>query len=276
MSQMLPLIREYLSMSTLRTLLRTNLTNLIDLDRARGNLTTASRTVQGAALSLGARVNALLDTTPQQLIPDVIDHTALPAAPADGAERRGLLTPQEVQLQAIAPLEPLVDYLNDQLAILAESLSPDGESPSFPCVRKRLTRFKLPAWALVSEQLWREVLATVEGLILPPLSDEPTDKKPLTEKELDVIFRWLHVSRGPVSGAGERLTDGAQFLVEFFHADGEGLDMTILHGIKYRGPRPLLQPRSSLADPNATRSDPRTDVLRHADGGVARRSSAVE
>lgn len=99
------------------------------LDKTRTNLTIAasSAATSGtrAALALTARMNALLEGTPEQLIPDVIDRHDVPPAP-EAATRPGPPTPREVQQQAIAPLEPLVDYLNDTMRTLFTTLSTAG------------------------------------------------------------------------------------------------------------------------------------------------------
>lgn len=42
-------------------------------------------------------------------------------------------------------------------------------------------------------RLWKEILTTVEGLLVPPLSDRPTEMRPLSEKEVDVVYKWLGV-----------------------------------------------------------------------------------
>lgn len=52
---------------------------------------------------------------------------------------------------------------------------------------------KRAAWELVSTRLWKEILSTIEGLILPPLSDQPTEMRPLTEKEMDIVYKWRQV-----------------------------------------------------------------------------------
>ena len=46
----------------------------------------------------------------------------------------------------------------------------------------------------MSLRLWKEILTTIEGLLVPPLSDRPTEMRPLSEKELDVVYKWLGVS----------------------------------------------------------------------------------
>ncbi|KAI0270838.1 hypothetical protein BGY98DRAFT_234507 [Russula aff. rugulosa BPL654] len=65
-------------------------------------------------------------------------------------------------------------------------------------------------------RIWKEVLTTVEGLLIPPLSEAPSDMKPLTDKEVDIVFKWL------------------KFLRDFFYADGGGLPLENLQNQKYR------------------------------------------
>jgi len=50
-----------------------------------------------------------------------------------------------------------------------------------------------PAWQTVMTKIWKEVLVVVESLLVPALSDQPTELKPLTDKEVDVVFKWLKV-----------------------------------------------------------------------------------
>jgi hypothetical protein len=47
---------------------------------------------------------------------------------------------------------------------------------------------------IVMTRIWKEVLTTVEGLLIPPLSEAPSDMKPLTDKEVDIVFKWLKAS----------------------------------------------------------------------------------
>jgi hypothetical protein len=60
-------------------------------------------------------------------------------------------------------------------------------------------------------------LATIEGLLIPPLSEAPSDMKPLTDKEVDIVFKWL------------------KFLRDYFYAGGEGpVPLENLQNQKYR------------------------------------------
>jgi hypothetical protein len=72
-------------------------------------------------------------------------------------------------------LAPLLDYFEKNLKTLNENLSET-------------------AMQLVVLKIWKEILLTLEGLLVPPLSDQPSDKKPLDEYEIHVVFKWLEVS----------------------------------------------------------------------------------
>lgn len=45
----------------------------------------------------------------------------------------------------------------------------------------------------VMTRLWKEVLMTIENLLVPPMSEKPSSQKPLTRRELDVVFHWLEM-----------------------------------------------------------------------------------
>jgi len=81
-------------------------------------------------------------------------------------------------------LQSLFTYFNDNFAIMNQTLT----SATMLAVMTRL---------------WKEVLMTIENILVPPLSEKPSTQKPLTEPELDVVFRWL------------------QLLFDFFYAKDE-------------------------------------------------------
>ncbi|MBW0460735.1 hypothetical protein O181_000450 [Austropuccinia psidii MF-1] len=72
------------------------------------------------------------------------------------------------------------------------------------------------AGQLVMNKIWKEILSIIDSLLLPPLSDQPSDMRPLSGKEVDVVLKWL------------------KFLTNFFHADGEGVPIEDLHNQKYK------------------------------------------
>ncbi|THH29980.1 hypothetical protein EUX98_g4219 [Antrodiella citrinella] len=70
---------------------------------------------------------------------------------------------------------------------------------------------------MVMIRVWKEILTVVEALLIPPLSDKPSELKPLTDKEVDIVFKWL------------------KFLRDYFHAGGEGpIQLEDLQNQKYR------------------------------------------
>lgn len=99
-------------------------------------------------------------------------------------------------------LRPLFTYFDDNFAIMNQTLTSE-------------------AMIAVMTRLWKEVLATIEGLLVPPLSDKASQQKPLTQQELDIVFKWL------------------QSLFDFFHAvdeqtgEANGVPMNVLKSPKY-------------------------------------------
>ncbi|KAG0666349.1 hypothetical protein C6P46_004917 [Rhodotorula mucilaginosa] len=178
----------------LRSLLKSGAYNLPDLDKVRGNLDKGVRNLNAYVRdALAASTNS---SSPSLLIPPVEDPNAPTPITLERLEQRkkgkGPLTDLEIE-NAIGDL---LDYFEVTFAVLKESLTPD-------------------AWNLVSLRLWKEILTTIEGLLVPPLSDRPTEMRPLSEKELDVVYKWLG------------------FLVSFFHGAGEGVPLEDLRNAKY-------------------------------------------
>ncbi|KAL1981701.1 hypothetical protein VTN96DRAFT_2315 [Rasamsonia emersonii] len=99
-------------------------------------------------------------------------------------------------------LSPLFTYFNDNFAIMNKTLTSE-------------------AMKMVMARLWKEVLVTIESLLVPPLSDKPSHQKPLTMQEVDIVSRWLVL------------------LLNFFHAvdeetgEANGVPLDILKSPKY-------------------------------------------
>ncbi|KAF9095477.1 hypothetical protein BGX23_000441 [Mortierella sp. AD031] len=69
-------------------------------------------------------------------------------------------------------LGQLIDYLEDSLPVLYDYLTTEGMT-------------------LVITRLWREMLITIESLLVPPLSTEVSTRTPLTEIEMHVAFKII-------------------------------------------------------------------------------------
>lgn len=115
---------------------------------------------------------------------------------------RPSVPPMPSQVDITNALRPLFQYFDDNFAIMKQTLTD-------------------AAMVMVMTRLWKEVLATIEALLVPPLSDKPSQQRPLTEHELDIVFKWL------------------QLLFDFFHAVddetgvSEGVPMDVLKSPKY-------------------------------------------
>lgn len=79
-------------------------------------------------------------------------------------------TPEQIE----NALTPLFAYFDDNFFIMKQTLT-DATMIS------------------VMTRLWKEVLITVENLLVPPVSDKPSMQKSLTRKELDIVYRWLEM-----------------------------------------------------------------------------------
>nr|QBH67539.1 C2 domain protein [Ustilago esculenta] len=113
--------------------------------------------------------------------------------------RPAQLTDHEIE----AAIIPLLDYLDECLATLKGSLSEDEA-------------------LLVLTKVWKEVLNIIEAILVPPLSDSPSNMNQLSDKEVDIVYKWLG------------------FLKNYFNAyDAEtgvthGVPLDVLQGAKYR------------------------------------------
>jgi hypothetical protein len=93
-------------------------------------------------------------------------------------------SPTATQADITNSLKPLLNYFDDNFAIMKQTLT---ES----------------AMITVMTRLWKEVLVTIEGLLVPPLSDKLSAQKSLTQQEVDIVYKWLqvcHISLSPPFG----------------------------------------------------------------------------
>lgn len=71
-------------------------------------------------------------------------------------------------------LEMLLTYFDDNFTIMKETLTD-------------------ATMIAVMTRLWKEVLLAIENLLVPPLSDKPSTQRPLTQREVDVVYQWLQL-----------------------------------------------------------------------------------
>ncbi|CAO0801326.1 unnamed protein product [Mucor circinelloides] len=71
-------------------------------------------------------------------------------------------------------LAPLLDYLEKNLKILNDNLSETNMQ-------------------LVVLRIWREILISLESVLLPPLSEQLSEWKPLDDYEFHVVYKWLEL-----------------------------------------------------------------------------------
>lgn len=82
--------------------------------------------------------------------------------------------PAYTQLDVENALKPLFAYFNENFAIMNQTLTQ-------------------ASMVMVMTRLWKEVLTAIENMLVPPLSDKPSNQKPLNQAELDIVFKWLEL-----------------------------------------------------------------------------------
>ncbi|QRW12124.1 hypothetical protein RhiLY_11123 [Ceratobasidium sp. AG-Ba] len=122
-----------------------------------------------------------------------------PAVPLPPEERQQIRKQNEVlgDIEIEAAISALFDHFDVNLPVLHSNLSGATQE-------------------MVMVKVWKEILGTLENLLLPPLSDVPTEMKPLADKEVEIVFKWL------------------DFLKNYLYADGNGLSNELLQNQKFR------------------------------------------
>lgn len=100
--------------------------------------------------------------------------TAEPQIPLPQMEKPRLRPDELTDVEVERAILPLFDYFDANLQTLNTYLSDTAKE-------------------MVMTRVWKEILNIVEGLLIPPLSDASSDMKPLSDKEVDIVFKWLKV-----------------------------------------------------------------------------------
>jgi hypothetical protein len=117
-------------------------------------------------------------------------------------KNRQSVAPTTTQQDIENALKPLFNYFDENFAIMKQTLTD-------------------ASMVMVMTRLWKEVLLALEGILVPPLSDKPSIQRPLTQQEMDVVFKWL------------------ELLFDFFHArddetgEAMGVPADVLKSPKY-------------------------------------------
>ncbi|KAH6671404.1 hypothetical protein B0J14DRAFT_544592 [Halenospora varia] len=117
-------------------------------------------------------------------------------------KNRQSVAPAITQMEVEEALKPLFAYFDENFAIMKQTLTD-------------------ASMVMVMTRLWKEVLLAIEGLLVPPLSDKPSNQRPLSQQEMDIAFKWL------------------ELLFEFFNARDEetgeamGVPADVLKSPKY-------------------------------------------
>lgn len=210
---MTPVLRHTLSRSSIKSVLKpgnsslNSLTTSLDYNEALGKISAAYRSVDynEALGKLSAAYRSALGT-PEYSIPlpprEERSNGGIPpsaespvsATSASAVQRRKPPTDAEIE----SAIHPLFDYLDANNHTLASTLSKD-------------------AMQSVMAKLWKQILMTIESLIVPPLSDKPSHMRALSDGELDIALKWL------------------KFLRDFFYVGGDesGVPLNILQNAKF-------------------------------------------
>ncbi|KAJ6783360.1 hypothetical protein PWT90_10281 [Aphanocladium album] len=87
-------------------------------------------------------------------------------------KKRTSTLPVVTPTQMEQALTPLFAYFDENFAIMKQTLTD-------------------ATMLAVMTRLWKEVLMTIENLLVPPVSEKPSTQKSLSNKELDIVFHWL-------------------------------------------------------------------------------------
>ena len=100
--------------------------------------------------------------------------SADPQIPLPPSEKPRIRPEELTDVEIEQAIVPLFDYFEENLQTLNTFLG-------------------VATKEMVMTRLWKEILTIIEGLLIPLLSDISSDMKPLSDKEVDIVFRWLKV-----------------------------------------------------------------------------------
>lgn len=105
-------------------------------------------------------------------------------------------------------------------------------------------------------KIWKEILSVIEALLVPPLSAVPSEQRPLSDKEVYIVIRWL------------------KGLSNFFYAGGEGMPIEDIQNPRFRELLALPLYYEMPTDDLSTSCSSNMRWCMHADNGA--RSDGVQ
>jgi hypothetical protein len=95
--------------------------------------------------------------------------------PLPSTEKSRVRPEELTDVEIEGAIVPLFDYFDSNLHNLNTYLSETAKD-------------------MVMLKVWKEILLVGEDLLVPPLSRLSSDMNPLTDKEVDIVFKWLKVA----------------------------------------------------------------------------------
>ncbi|KAG9306366.1 hypothetical protein G9A89_018249 [Geosiphon pyriformis] len=155
---------------------------------------TLKRTESDMARSIVDRISPFL----RQCLSRGVLHKLLKPSSGIGGffsdKKKEPLTLEEIE----TAIHPLFDYFDTNLSTLNQNLSE-------------------VVVTMVMIKVWKEIELVMEELLIPPLSDRPSDMKALNEFEVDTVYKWL------------------KFLKDYLHGQegDEAIPISLLENSKY-------------------------------------------
>lgn len=122
-------------------------------------------------LQLTTQINATLS---HETLRNLLGIGSIAASVTGLWKKRASTMPVTTTEQIEAVLTPLFAYFDQNFAIMKQTLTD-------------------ATMIAVMTRLWKEVLMTIENLLVPPVSEKPSLQRPLTRRELDVVYHWLEM-----------------------------------------------------------------------------------
>ncbi|KAJ3474175.1 hypothetical protein NLG97_g9958 [Lecanicillium saksenae] len=166
-------------------------------------------------------------------------------------KKRASTLPVVTPAQMEQALTPLFTYFDENFAIMKQTLTD-------------------ATMLAVMTRLWKEVLMTIENLLVPPVSEKPSSQKSLGHKELDIVYHWLNLLFGFFNAkdehSGEQLGVPAEVL-----KSPKWHELASLNFFYFEDTHNLIRESERMASATAQRAQ--QALLQHNSAQTARHSA---